>query len=215
MQSARDIWVGVPQELARGRAGSRSAQTLHGSIVLVLQLPVAFWDMKARTIPIQTNNPRPWQWPLLLLAGVTLPILWLLPVLWSRSVTLGILVAFVALPGLALAGILASWLVRWPGLLVYEVTGRGLTIHTHQGPVQIVRSEVRQARALQYALRWNPRSFGHLPGYYVGAYTLPEVGLLTAYVAQPKGQGVLLELKNGEKILLSPQDPAEVLRLFR
>lgn len=171
--------------------------------------------MKVKTIQLQTNNPRPWLWPLLLLAGVTLPILWLLPILWSRSVALGILVAFVALPGLALVGILASWLFRWPGLLAYEVSGKGLTIQTHREPVQIVRSEVRLARALQYALRWNPRSWGHLPGYYVGAYTLPEVGPVRAYVAQPRGQGVLLELKNGEKILLSPQDPAEVLRLFR
>ncbi|MDW8426709.1 MAG: PH domain-containing protein [Meiothermus sp.] len=171
--------------------------------------------MKAKTIPIQTDNPRPWLWPLLLLAGVTLPILWLLPVLWSRSVTLGVLVAFVALPGLALVGILASWLYRWPQLLVYEVSGRGLTIQTHREPVQVARSEVRQAKPLEYALRWNPSSRGHLPGYYVGAYTLPEVGPLTAYVAQSRGQGVLLELKSGEKILLSPQNPDEVLKLFR
>lgn len=171
--------------------------------------------MKAKTLALKTNNPRPWLWPLLLLAGVTLPILWLLPILWNRSVTLGILVAFVALPGLALMGVVASWMFRWPQLLAYEVSGRGLTIQTHTDPVQIVRSDVRLAQPVEYALRWNPKSRGHLPGYYVGVYTLPEVGPVTAYAAQSKGLGLLLEMKSGEKVLLSPQDPAELLKLFR
>lgn len=81
--------------------------------------------------------------------------------------------------------------------------------------MQIVRSEVRLAQPVEYALRWNPKSRGHLPGYYVGVYTLPEVGSVTAYAAQSKGLGVLLEIKSREKVLLSPQDPAELLKLFR
>jgi len=171
--------------------------------------------MKARSLPIQTNNPRPWLWPLVLLMAVTLPTLWLLPVVWGRSITLGLLVAFVALPGLALAGILASWLFRWPQLLAYELSGKGLTIQTHREPVQIARSEVRRARAIAYALRWNPRSWAHLPGYYVGTYTLPEVGPVKVFAGQPRGEGVLLELKDSTRVLLSPQDPAELLQLFR
>lgn len=146
---------------------------------------------------------------------MTLPILWLLPILWNRSVTLGILVAFMALPGLALMGIVASWMFRWPQLLAYEVSNKGLTVQTHTDLVQIARSEVGSAQLVEYALRWNPKSWGHLPGYYVGAYNLPEVGPVTAYAAQSKGSGVLLEMKSGEKILLSPQDPAELLKLFR
>ncbi len=80
--------------------------------------------MKAKTLALKTNNPRPWLWPLLLLAGGTLPILWLLPIAWNRSMTLGILVAFVALPGMALMGVVASWMFRWPQMLAYRTLHR-------------------------------------------------------------------------------------------
>ena len=170
--------------------------------------------MKLKTIPLRTNNPRPWLWPLLLMAVVTLPILWLTPVLWNRSVSLAMLTALIALPGLALVGLLASWMLRFPQMLAYEITNKGLSIQTHYGSEQVVKAQVRAARAIPYALKFSTKSKGHFPGYYVGFYQLPEVGKVTAYVAQNQGEGVLLELQSGEKVLLSPENLDDVLRMF-
>ncbi len=167
------------------------------------------------SIALNSNNPRPWLWPLLLMAVVTLPILWLMPVLWAKGENLAVLVAFVALPGIALVGILASWMFRFPQILAYERSSKALTIQTHYGPEKLERSKVLSARAVDYALRFSIKSKGHFPGYYVGSYTLPEVGLVTAYVAQSKGTGVLLELRDGQKVLLSPQNPDDLLRFFK
>jgi hypothetical protein len=171
--------------------------------------------VKLKALPIRTNNPRPWLWPLVLVAVITLPILWLTPVLWSRSVSLAMLVALIALPGLALVGLLASWMLRFPQMLAYELTNKGLTIQTHYGPEQIARNQVSSSRRLEYALRFSTKSKGHFPGYYVGTYTLEGTGKITAYVAANKGTGVLLELHNGEKVLLSPEIADDVLKLFR
>ncbi|MDX2006989.1 MAG: PH domain-containing protein [Meiothermus sp.] len=171
--------------------------------------------MKLKTLPLRSDNPRPWLWPLVLMAVVTLPLLWLTPILWGRSVSLAMLTALIALPGLALAGLLASWMLRFPQMLAYELTHKGLTVQTHYGPEQIGRSQVVSARPLEYALRFSSRSKGHFPGYYVGTYTLEDLGPVSAYVAARRGPGVLLELQGGGKVLLSPESPDDLLRAFR
>ena len=71
-------------------------------------------------------------------------------------------------------------------------------------PLRVSYTKIRYAGKVETSLRF--RLFGgSLPGAHWGTFTTSSLGNAQVYATKYKGEFVLLELSDGEKILISPQ----------
>ena len=84
-----------------------------------------------------------------------------------------------------------------------------MIIGTFAGKREVEKSEVGAVRKIDYRLGLKVIG-SEMPGYNVGTFK-SNFGTVRAFVSAKHGRGVLLELKNGEKILINPRDPERCL----
>ena len=97
-----------------------------------------------------------------------------------------------------------------PGRLGYRVEKDKLIIETFAGKREIEKSAIRAVRKVDYRLGFKIIG-SEMPGYNVGTFK-SNLGSVQAFVGVKRGRGVLLELKNDEKILINPRDPERCLK---
>ena len=144
----------------------------------------------------------------------------LLPAAWILLSLVGIVLMFVFLdlgefwwflPPVILGDVMMVYLA-WlaPRRLGYRPGRKRLTITTFAGQREVTKGEIASARLIDYRLGRKTLA-SELPGYYVGRFR-GSLGEVRAFVGRKNGRGVLLELKNGEKILINPRDPERCLK---
>jgi len=106
--------------------------------------------------------------------------------------------------------VLAYFVWLAPRRLGYRPGRKRLTITTFAGQREVAKDETASARLVDYRLG-RKIAASELPGYYVGRFR-SSLGEVRAFVGRKNGRGVLLELKNGEKILINPRDPERCLK---
>jgi hypothetical protein len=90
----------------------------------------------------------------------------------------------------------------------------GLRINFPLSPLRINYSKIKGAGKMETSLGF--RLFGgSLPGSHWGRFTTSNLGSAQVYATKYKGEFVLLELTDGEKILLSPLEPDSFLEALR
>ena len=110
------------------------------------------------------------------------------------------------------------------GLIVYSSYAAGrmnytlgedeLRVSFPLSPLRVSYPEIRCAGKVETNLRF--RLFGgSLPGAYWGVFTTSSLGNAQVYATKYRGEFVLLELVNGEKILVSPREPDAFLDALR
>jgi len=103
------------------------------------------------------------------------------------------------------------WLA--PRRLGYHATPSRLRIQTFISSFEVPKGSIKRARLVSYRLGF--KTIGaELPGYYVGGFR-SNLGGLRAYVSRKRGRGALLELKDGRRLLINPQDPETCLKPLR
>ncbi len=81
-------------------------------------------------------------------------------------------------------------------------------------PLRISYSKIRCAGKIETNLRF--RLFGgSLPGSHWGLFTTSNIGNTQVYTTKYKGEFVLIELFDGTKVLISPQEPDAFLETLR
>lgn len=96
----------------------------------------------------------------------------------------------------------------------YSLTDKQLIIHRWAGYKMIPLQDIQSAQHIESKkLRWSWRKFGvgGFFGYY-GKFYNSKFGTLTYFATQLKNF-VMIELKNGKKIILTPDDISLVQRL--
>ncbi|GEM_PF-3077515 len=103
------------------------------------------------------------------------------------------------------------WLM--PARLAYSLADGVLELKMLAGARRVRLENVTAVEEVDYALGRRNGSAA-LPGYYVGRFQ-SNLGKLTAYAGGPAGKGLLLALRSGELILLTPQDRQRLLKAVK
>jgi len=110
---------------------------------------------------------------------------------------------------LALAAFAAAFILLAPARLDYRVTPSRLEIRTFAGRRALRKGQIQNVRKVTYRL--GSKGAGtNQPGYYVGRFK-SDLGTVRAFTSAARGDGVLLELTSGEKLLINPRDPERCL----
>jgi hypothetical protein len=110
------------------------------------------------------------------------------------------------------------------GLIVYASYASGRTAYVlgenelrvsfPLSPLRISYSKIRSAGKVETSLRF--RLFGgSFPGSHWGTFTTSSLGIAQVYATRYKGEFVLLELSDGNKVLISPKEPDAFLEALR
>ena len=100
------------------------------------------------------------------------------------------------------------------GRMEYVLGEEELKVSFPLSPLRVSYSKIKCAGKVETNLRF--RLFGaSLPGAHRGAFTASSLGNAQVYVTRYNGEFVLLELLGGEKVLLSPKEPATFLEKLR
>jgi len=113
------------------------------------------------------------------------------------------------------AGMFAALLCAILGLMLYltasaarmsyELGESGLNVHLGLGGIRVPYSSIAEAQ--KSYLTFTVRIFGgSWPGFHFGLFRVSDVGNVTVYTTQMRGEFALLTLTNGRKIVLSPED---------
>jgi hypothetical protein len=122
---------------------------------------------------------------------------------WRRWSPAAIVVSIVAL-------VLAMILVP-QYMLGYQLSPEGITVHLATTRVFLPREEITSASVIHYRLRW--RTFGtSAVRYHSGWFDVYPVGRARVAADRVAGEGVLLTLRNQERVLLTPPDPESFVR---
>ncbi len=152
---------------------------------------------------------RRWVAPLLVLLGTVASAVVLLYVFGDDAAKFWWVFLEVVLGGALALGFI--WLA--PRRLGYRATPSRLRIRTFIGAVEVAKGGIQRARLVDYRL--GLKTIGsELPGYYVGGFR-SNLGGLQAFVSRKRGRGVLLELKDGRKLLINPRNPQRCLEPLR
>jgi hypothetical protein len=96
-------------------------------------------------------------------------------------------------------------------MLGFELSPEGITVHLATTRVFLPREEITSASVIRYRLRW--RVFGtSTVRYHSGWFDVDPVGRARVYADRAAGEGVLLTLRNQERVLLTPPDPESFVR---
>jgi hypothetical protein len=96
-------------------------------------------------------------------------------------------------------------------MLGYELSDEGITVRLATTRLFLPRAEITDASVIRYTLRW--RVFGtSAVRYHSGWFDVDPVGRIRAYANRRAGEGVLLVLHNGERVLLTPPEPESFVR---
>jgi hypothetical protein len=94
--------------------------------------------------------------------------------------------------------------------LTYYVTSDAVRVRTIASRVHIARTDIVSVTPIEYRLKL--RIFGTSTiAYNVGIFDAGHLGRVRAYVGRGSGEGVLLVLRNGERVILSPRDPQRLI----
>ena len=110
------------------------------------------------------------------------------------------------------------------GLIIYSSYAAGrmeyvlgedeLRVSFPLSPLRVSYSKIRCARRVETSLHF--RLFGgSLPGAHWGTFTTSNLGNAQVYATRYKGEFVLLELSDGGKVLITPQEPDAFLEALR
>ena len=147
--------------------------------------------------------------PLLMLLGSAVSVAVLIYVFGDDAAEYWWVFLEVVLSGALILGFV--WLA--PRRLGYRATSSRLRIRTFISSVEAPKGGIQRARLVDYRLGF--KTIGsELPGYYVGGFR-SRLGGLQAFVSRKRGRGVLLELKDGRRLLINPRDPEMCLKPLR
>ncbi len=100
------------------------------------------------------------------------------------------------------------------GKMQYTLGDDGIRISFPLSPLRISYGRIRGAGKVETSLGF--RLFGgSLPGSHWGRFTTSNLGSAQVYATKYKGEFVLLELTEGEKILISPAEPDAFLEALK
>jgi hypothetical protein len=110
------------------------------------------------------------------------------------------------------------------GLIIYSSYAAGrmeyvlgedeLKVSFPLSPLRVSYSKIKCAGKVETNLRF--RLFGgSLPGAHWGTFTTSSLGNAQVYATRYNGEFVLIELSDGEKVLLSPKEPEALLEALR
>lgn len=100
------------------------------------------------------------------------------------------------------------------GRMKYVLEEEGLNVSFPLSPLKISYSRIKAAGKVETNLRF--RLFGgSLPGAHWGTFTTSNLGSAHIYSTRSKGEFVLLELSDGAKVLISPQEPEVFVSALR
>jgi hypothetical protein len=150
------------------------------------------------------------KWAVLIALLIDLPFLMIL--LFSsgelKLVSLLVMILPLAISGLIVYASYAS------GRMEYVLGEDELRVNFPLSPLRISYNKIRYAGKVETSLRF--RLFGgSLPGSHWGIFTTSSLGNAQVYATRYKGEFVLLELVDGEKILISPREPDSLLEALR
>lgn len=92
--------------------------------------------------------------------------------------------------------------------LQYRLDEAKVTIRTVISQEQIALSDIAATTVVDYRLAG--RTFGTSTfAYHVGQFNVGDLGRLQVYAGSPSGRGVLIETRDGRRLLLSPADPEQ------
>ena len=165
--------------------------------------------MKSRAKACAPEPVRSLAAPILVLLGSVASVAVLLYVFGDDAAKFWWVFIEIILSGALILGFI--WLA--PRRLGYHATPSRLRIRTFVSAVEVAKGSIKRARLVGYRLGF--KTIGsELPGYYVGGFR-SDLGGLRAYVSHKRGRGVLLELKDGRRLLINPQDPETCLKPLR
>lgn len=97
--------------------------------------------------------------------------------------------------------------------LQYQIDETHVTIRKVTGQEQIALHDITSATPIEYTL--SRRVFGTSTfAYHVGQFNVTDIGLVDVYAGSTAGRGVLIETREGRRMLLSPADPEQLLLLI-
>ncbi len=165
--------------------------------------------MKSRAKACTPEPVRSLAAPLLVLLGSVASVAVLLYVFGDDAAKFWWVFLEVVLSSALILGFI--WLA--PRRLGYHATPSRLRIRTFISSVEVPKGRIKRARLVSYRLGF--KTIGaEMPGFYAGGFR-SNLGGLRAYVSRKRGRGVLLELKDGRKLLIKPQDPETCLKPLR
>ena len=94
----------------------------------------------------------------------------------------------------------------------YTVTENDIIVNRLIGNIKLFKTDIHSAEKIEGAnLSWSLRTFGSSGFFgYFGKFTNRKIGAMTWYVTR-KDSLVLIKMKNGKKIILSPDERDEFL----
>jgi hypothetical protein len=96
-------------------------------------------------------------------------------------------------------------------MLGYELSDEGITVHLAMTRVFLPREEITSASVIRYRLGWRGPGTS-VVRYHSGWFDVYPVGRARVYASRVAGEGVLLTLRNQERVLLTPPDPELFVR---
>ncbi len=144
------------------------------------------------------------RWAVLIALLIDSPFLLVMLLLGGETMLLPIMIIPTALSALI---VYASYTT---GRMTYVLGENELRVNFPLAPLAISYSTIRSAGKVETSLRL--RLFGgSLPGSHWGLFTTSSIGRAQVYATRYKGEFVLIELTNGDRILISPQEPDALL----
>ncbi|MFH0897576.1 MAG: PH domain-containing protein [Candidatus Bathyarchaeota archaeon] len=156
------------------------------------------------------NSRKSLKWAVLLALLIDVPFI-LVP-LFSSGEPEPVLLLVMFIP-FAISGLIvySSYAAR---RMEYVLENDALRVSFPLSPLRISYTKIRCAGKVETSLRF--RLFGgRLPGVHWGAFTTSSLGNAQVYATRYKGEFVILELSDGEKILISPREPNAFLEALR
>jgi len=149
------------------------------------------------------------KWAVALALLIDIPILMVLLFSWkTESMILLTSILPIAVSGVIVYSSYAA------GRMKYVLEEEGLNVSFPLSPLKISYSRIKAAGKVETSLRL--RLFGgSLPGAHWGTFTTSSLGSAQIYSTRSKGEFVLLELSDGAKVLISPQEPEVFVSALR
>lgn len=98
--------------------------------------------------------------------------------------------------------------------MTYVLREEDLYVDFPVSPLRLRYEEVKGAEKVETSLRF--RLFGgSWPGVHWGTFTTSNVGNVQVYATRYKGTFILLEVSDGSRVLLSPEEPDSFLKALR
>jgi hypothetical protein len=149
-------------------------------------------------------------WAVVLALFIDLPLLLVLLLFGGKPepVLLLVMIIPLAISGLIIYSSYAA------GRMEYVLEEDELRVSFPLSPLRINYGKIKCAEMIETSLRF--RLFGgNLPGAHWGSFTTSSLGNAQVYATRYKGEFVLLELSDGERVLISPREPDSFLGALR